>query len=895
MTARSQRGFVCSLVSLILLTAVFSFGQIPTGNLTGTVFDDSEAVIRDAKIMVTNQDTGLERTANSGPEGIFVIASLPPGAYEVRAEAKGFRTLTQTATVRTGDTTRVDLQLPVGVLQQIVEAIDRMPPLDYETHGVAGSVSRFQIENLPLNGREFLRLAILEPGVAAAPAAGFFSRQFDVSILGAPAEQTRTTMDGGPIYGPVAGGTPQNFSQEVVREFQISTVNFDLSTGLTTAGAINVATRYGGNAFHGSGFYFFRDHNLAAYPALRREPTNPDPFFARRQAGFHLGGPLKKDRLFFFTTFEHLNQDGAVTAQSRTPEFAALGGIFPSDLTGNQVTARFDARLSDSNSLFVRYSHDGNNGFIPRSGTGSLPSNWSLNRNWADQSMVSLTTAVRPSLVNEVRFSYWYWHTRNLPPTRDQCLGDCIGLGLPQIGVLGTDLMIGNYPLVPQGGDSRRYHLADNLTWQRGRHQLRFGAEWQFDRNDGFLALFEPAAIVLYSPQIVQAYNADPRVPPQARIPLPSSFTTLNDILQLPLLGASIGIGDPRQPPSFRFENARNDHVIRFYWQDRWHVVSRFTLNYGLAYHYQTNFTNQDLPKPDYLAPLLGSGGLGATKRDGNNFAPSVGLVWAATRDRKTVLRAGGGIYYELPLSSARLLERSTLGPRGTGRVVIDGSLIPNPIPGLPTVPIGRPLNFQTAPTQFTGAHLLSILPTVRDTLLEQFGSPNNTDLSVRNIEIFKQGTGILAHDFVSPYSAHINVGVQREILPDLVLTADFVMRRFVHVDTGAIDFNRWNSARGPVIPACVGQQALDPKARCSTGPIEVQLSAGAARYTGLLLKLDRRWSRRYQFTVAYALAHNVGLNRSSTTTTGSRVTDQQPRIVDTRSQSPALWTCLGG
>ena len=327
---------------------------------------------------------------------MFLVAGLPPGSYEIRAEAKGFRTLAQTATIRTGDSTRVDLQLPVGVLEQIVEAIDRMPPLDYEKHGIAGSVSRFQIENLPLNGREFLRLAVLEPGVAAAPAAGFFSRQFDVSVLGAPAERTRTTMDGGPIYGPATGGTPQNFSQEVVREFQISTVNFDLSTGLTASGAINVATRYGGNAFHGSGFFFFRDHNIAAYPALRRDPTNPDPFFARRQAGFHLGGPLKKDRLFFFTTFEHMNQDGAITAQSRTPELSSFGGIFPSDLTGNQVTVRLDSRLTETNSLFLRYSHDGNNGFVPRSGTGSLPSNWSLNSNWADQSIISLNTALQP-------------------------------------------------------------------------------------------------------------------------------------------------------------------------------------------------------------------------------------------------------------------------------------------------------------------------------------------------------------------------------------------------------------------------------------------------------------------------------------------------------------------
>src|SRR5262249_9795903 len=120
----------------------------------------------------------------------------------------------------------------------------------------------------------------------------------------------------------------------------------------------------------------------------------------------------------------------------------------------------------------------------------------------------------------------------------------------------------------------------------------------------------------------------------------------------------------------------------------------------------------------------------------------------------------------------------------------------------------------------------------------------------------------ILAEDFVSPYSVHVNFGIQRELVPDLVLSADFVLKRFVHQNTGAIDFNRWNSTSGSVIPACTGPQALDPKARCSTGPIEVQLSAGTSKYTGLLLRLDRRWSRRYQFVVAYALASNVGLNR---------------------------------
>jgi hypothetical protein len=859
MKARNRRGFLFWASVLAQANVVVVLGQIPTGSLGGVVLDESAAAIQAAKVTVVNTETGLQRSVPSATDGNFLVAGLPGGNYEIRAEAKGFRTLVQTAVVRTESTTRVELKLPIGILEQVVEALDRIPPLDYEEHGVGGGVSRFQIENLPLNGREFLQLAVMEPGVAAAPGAGFFTRRFDVSVLGAPPEQTRVTMDGGPIYGPVAGGTPQNFSQEVVREFHVSTVNFDLSTGLT--GSVNVATRYGGNAYHGSAFFFFRDHNLAAYPALRREPSNPDPFFARRQAGFHFGGPLKKDRVFFFTTFEHMNQDGVVTVQPSALDFSSFGGIFPSHFTSNQVTGRIDFRISEKNSLFLRYSHDGNDGFVPPAALGSLPSNWSRNNNWADQSVASLTSVLRPDMVNELRFSYWYWHTRNRTPSRTDCPGECVGFGAPSVSVLGTNFTLGNYVLAPQGGDFRRFHTADNVTWQAGQHQFRFGFEWQFDRGDGFLALIEPASMVLYSPQIVQAYNSDPRVPPPARIPLPTSFRTLNDLLQLPLIGANVGFGDSRQPPSFGFEDARTDHIVRFYWQDRWRVHPRLMLSYGLAYHYQTRLANHDLSKPDYLGPLLGAGGLAATSRDLNNFAPAAGLAWTVTRDHKTVIRAGGGFYYDLPLAITRLQERSTIGPRGTGRALIDAALIPNPIPGIPTVPLGRPLNFQSGPTQFTGANFLSILPTVRGTLMQQFGSPNNTDLSVRNIDVFKQGTGILASDFVTPHSIHFNAGIHREIFPDLVVSADFVLRRSVHQNTSGIDFNRWNSATGPVIPACVGQQVLDIRARCSTGPIEVQLSAGRSRYTGILAKLDRRWSRRFQLSLAYALASSVGLN----------------------------------
>ena len=138
-----------------------------------------------------------------------------------------------------------------------------------------------------------------------------------------------------------------------------------------------MVSRSGGNDYHGSAFYFFRDHNLAAYPALRREPAKADPFFARRQMGFSRGGPLKKDRLFFFTNFERTNQDGVFTIQPASSDFADFGGVFPTPFDSGQVSARFDVHLNDRNSLFLRYSHDGNDALTPPTGEGIMPSNWS--------------------------------------------------------------------------------------------------------------------------------------------------------------------------------------------------------------------------------------------------------------------------------------------------------------------------------------------------------------------------------------------------------------------------------------------------------------------------------------------------------------------------------------
>ncbi len=312
---------------------------------------------------------------------------------------------------------------------------------------------------------------------------------------------TAITVDGGNVRNAIEGNTGMNFSQEVVEEFQISTVNFDLSTGITGVGAVNIVTRSGGNQYHGSGYFFFRDHNLSAYPALQRNAFNPDPFFARRQTGFCFGGPIKKDKLFFFFNLEHNNQASVVTVQPNSPFFSALAQNANSPYVGNQLSQRFDYRINSKHSLFARYSHDGNHAFGPRN-AATLPSNWLRNTNWADQSTFGLSSTFRPNFINDFRFTYWYWQNRNLFPRQQDC-PDCLGLGLPEMSVVGTNVQFGNSSNATQGRDLRRFEWGDNVNWVRGSHRFRFGGDFERAPGTGFWGYADPASGAVFGPDIL--------------------------------------------------------------------------------------------------------------------------------------------------------------------------------------------------------------------------------------------------------------------------------------------------------------------------------------------------------------------------------------------------------
>jgi len=815
-------------------------------------------MIPGAHITVTNTETSMVRTLTTDNDGAFSAPSLITGPYKIEVQAGGFKELVSQVVVTAGGTSTLTLQMQMGESKEVVTVEAVAPQIDYESYTLAGVVTRQQVESLPLNGRSFLQLAFLEPGVTVSTAStSQYNHQFNVSVLGGNPGQTRITVDGVNIVDAIDGGTQQNFSQEVVQEFQISTSNFDLSTGVTGVGAVNIVTRTGGNDFHGSGYFFFRDHHMAAYPGLSRDSAAPDPFFARRQSGFYVGGPIKKDRLWFFTNVEHLNQKGVVAVQPLEPAFSSLGVVYPSPYNSTQVSARLDYRMNSNNNAFLRYSHDGNHTFSP-SAQGSLPSNWLQNINWADQGMGSMISVISPRVVNEARFGYSYWHNRNLFPTAQVCPGDCVGLLQPEIDVIGAGLTLGNNTNAPQGRDLRHFTTADNLTWQKGSHRLKSGGEWEYEYGGGFWAQYEPAALEVYGPVAVATYNS--QAPPSSRISLPNAFQNWNDILQLPLAYFAAGVGDPTQPPKYNYHQADHSHRFHFYAQDTWRVTPRFTLNYGLGYTYESNLLNHDLSKPEILAPIFGPGGLGPEKHDPKELSPALGFAWSPGSDNKTVIRGGGGIYYQTFLVLNRLTERTYLDPLGNGRPVIPSSDIPNPVAGVPGVPLGVALYFPNNPTAFRAGDLLPALPGIRAQIQQMLGDPNNTNLAIRNMDLFKTAEELLPEDYPLPYSEHLNIGVQRSLTQDMVLDVNFLFKQFIHEDVGSIDLNHYNSIEGPVIPQCVGIQVLQPTFHCSNGPIGVRLPIGRSHYKGLLAKLNKRYNKRTMFQVSYALQSDVGL-----------------------------------
>jgi outer membrane receptor protein involved in Fe transport len=859
------------------------FAQNATGAINGTVKDQNGAVIANAVVTAKNKATGSLRNINAGNDGLFAFENLPPGEYEVKVEAQGFATQTLSVLVQVGNATTSNFGLSVGAVNQVVDVTGGPPVINATESSLGGVVNQRQIQELPLNGRSFLSVAGLEPGVnvnyVATSGPGNNNNFFQVSIAGAPQSMTVITVDGARTNDRVTGGTSQNFSAETVQEFQISTFGFDLSTGTVSAGAVNIVSRSGTNNFHGSGFYFYRDNDMAAYPSFTRDPKNPSPFFERKQYGGTFGGPIKKNKLFVFSNYERSDQVGAQTIQFSDPLLTGLNHVGELPFDQHLANVRLDYQVSQDHTAFFRTSMDRNDSI---SGGGNLESTWTASDNDSYQTQFGLTSVFTSKLVNDFRTSYSYFRNYLNPPTQAQCERVaknplyCFGVGGPRITFFGG-VTIGNDTNVPQSRYLRTYQFTDNISWTKGSHRVRFGGNLEhsyghgsWNRNDqGSFAVFAPTAVAASTAPGAQALYAalSSRLKPGS-----TETPTFADLLSLPINGTlSIGIGDGRSPVNYERQRLLRNNHVRFYGQDAWQIVPRFTLNYGVGWSFENNQVFHDLDRPEYVKPL--GIALGKLPYDYNNFDPALGFAWSP--NDKTVIRGSASVHHaSLNIGFFKLNDRLLISPAGAGISQLTSAAVTNPkfLPGN-----GQPqtLNF-TTPVAFTGAELLNLIPSLRGVLGTNLLFTGK-DLSVRNIEISKTAAGpqnldvLFDENYKTPYTVHINFGVQREVVRNLSVSADFVMRRgvkFGALEGQFIDRNLWNRfthtvapngtaipTRRPVLPACTATQRNDPKAQCSNGPILYAMPGILSRYTALQLKVDKRFGNGFQLTGSYALA----------------------------------------
>ena len=658
------RTLVCCLSCLVLsLTAV---AQLPTSTLNGTVTDPQGAVVAGAKVVIINAATGASRETTTGSDGAFAITDLTPGQYTVRVSASGFATSEfKDFRLEVGRATTLDVSLKIAKAGEVIEVTGGEIAVNTTQSEVQGLIQSGAIQNLPLNGRNFLDLAFLIPGNRPAPRFDpTKTNTVEVSSAGAYGRGGNIIIDGADNNDEVVGGTLMNFPEDGLAEFQIAT-KFTAEVGRSSSSIINVATKSGTNDVHGSEYFFFRHKALQGLPATfdRRGAT---PRFAREQFGGSLGGPFITDKLFAFFAGEYLNQDHAVPVGVRN--FATntvSGGSATAFVHDVRITSKGDWVPDPNDHISLRYSFerslDVDNGFQIRPLGGAANRQQSLNR--YNSFLASWSKSFSSTQVNTLSYQKNYFINQipafspNDPVTNPGGLALGNELRFP-------DLQDGANYRIPQRTRLARDQIRDTFYWSLGKHNLSFGAEFQYYGSDILFDIFGSGSVYLAQDFPNADLNGD---------------GVIND-LDIPISFA-LKSGAPVKPPTAPYEHNK---YLGLFVQDDWKLRPGLTVNLGLRWDGDFNSlgeTEQNKPCPnlttanihcEFIRNLLGPHNSSAKYK---NFGPRVGFAWQPSGLKNTVVRGGYGIYYDRVILEPALLEE-LLNGRAVPIVAFNGSTI---------------------------------------------------------------------------------------------------------------------------------------------------------------------------------------------------------------------------
>jgi hypothetical protein len=624
---------LCRLILFCAATAVVAgsaTGQTTSGTVDGRVLDPQGAPVRLASVTITGQGNGVTRTVTTDADGLFVVSNLPPGRVDLVAAAKGFNDISRKDIVLdVGRTVSLELQLTIGNVRETI-TVGGTAGLDTSRSVVDAVIPTSLIDALPLNGRNFLELALLVPGNAPAP-------NFDptktnsvtISSAGQLGRGGNITIDGSDNNDDVVGGTLQNVTQEAVQEFQIATNRFSAESGRSASSVINIVTKSGTDQLRGSASLFLRDNSWQALPVTYDRPSGNDVPFDRQQMAGSIGGPLRAQRLFGFAAMEYRNQDGAVLVGVRDVASRTIRQTFAlaplDDLLGS---ARIDWRPNAVDSLSIRYAgeraDDTGASTLDRAIGSASQRQASENRY---QSVVGSWTRIWAANVVNVTTGSFSTFNNVINPVASG----------PQLTF--PSIQDGSSFRVPQGTTQQRFQLANATTFVRGAHTMRAGGEWQNVHGRFDLGVFRDGRVELVEDFATFDHNGDGRVDD-------------GDLL----FAVTLRSGKPDQ--ALVIDDANNNHVAMFV-QDDWRIRPDLTLNLGLRYEFDTDVKN--ISRVDEINPLVQPFLQGERKKDMNNFGPRVGFNWAPGNARTSV-HGGYGIYYDRVTLQIESLERGLDG-----------------------------------------------------------------------------------------------------------------------------------------------------------------------------------------------------------------------------------------
>lgn len=845
----SLRSPLLVAVGLLVGAHAACWGQSSVGGgMAGTVVDSSGAAIRQAKITIRNEETSRPQTIVADDNGFFRATALDPGSYTVLVQASGFGDFSANhVVVAVGRVSEVNPKLSPGTTSASVTVVAEVNALNTDAPDFAANFNQKDIEDLPINGRHWTSFALLSPGVTLGDSKfglvsfrGMSNLQNNFTVDGADDNQAFQSVERG--YTRVGYST----SQEAIEEFQVNTSNYSAQYGRSAGGGVNAVTKSGTNTFHGSGFWYDRDNQFGAtnsFTTLNGSPIKPKD--KRQQRGGSIGGPILKNRLFFFYAFDQQvrlfpivatptagflaaeTAQGAVAQARGIPAadvagawsyLASLTGLIPRK--GNQTInfPKVDWKVNEKNSLSVAYNH------LDWNSPGGIQTNPVIQRGITssgndyvkiDSVIANLNTTLKPNLINTFRFEFardYEYETNQTPLASEPTTGPG---GLPPESYINTQggFFIGTPDYLPRSSypNEHENQSQDTISWVKSGHTITAGFDFRRVNDDiAFLNPLEGEFTFSGTNALADFVTDYSNYAYHTKAGCDSAHDALAGTL--PCYST---IQQQFGKPEFQFATSEYAAFV----QDDWKIRPNLTLNLGLRYELEK------LPAAQIANPAIAGTQSFPTSKLG--FGPRVGWAWTPFHDSKTVVRGGYGVYYGRVQNGTIFQALSATGSSaGQFNYTVNGTS--------PTAPV--------YPNVLSGG-----------------------SFAASNVKVFDAGfkvPKILQGDFI----------IQRTLPWNTVVSASYLLSQGRHLPN-FIDENiapstttkTYSFVGGPL----AGQTYTTPFFTTRLNPAYAQIthivSNVDSNYNALVLQVDHRFSYGVQFQASYtwSKALDYGMNET--------------------------------